>query len=129
MRPSTPTRTYEWTSLSKGEASETRRHQIFDTKEYSSTSPTGTPKRGFTCLPEVLTQMDQLLPLLRCESKTTTPVLSTCPLASAAINLSPLDWKALGISDGKEVNSSISWRRARSEEGMGGAMAKKGICK
>ena len=35
MRPSTSTGTYTWTSLSRGEASDTRRNRTSDTKEYS----------------------------------------------------------------------------------------------
>ena len=35
---------------------ETRRHRVSDTKVYPSMSPTRSPKRGFTCLAEVLTK-------------------------------------------------------------------------
>ena len=58
VRPFTPTGTYLWALLSRGEAFEPRRHRTFETKPYSSTSPTRTLKREFTCVPEVLTEMD-----------------------------------------------------------------------
>ena len=36
------------------------------------------------------------------------------------MNLSPLRWKAFGVLEEKEANSSISWRWVWLEEGMGG---------
>lgn len=50
-------------NYTREEASQTRRHRISDTKSYSLTSPTRSPKQGFTCVPEVLTKMGQLLQL------------------------------------------------------------------
>ena len=90
-------------------------------------SPTRAPKRGFTCVPEVLTETDQLRSLLRRDSATTTPVLDMCLSTSAAINLTTLRWKALSVSAGKEANSSFSWRRVIGGRD-GGAMPKKDIC-
>ena len=55
------------------------------------------PLAGFTCVPEVLTKMDQLLQLLTRESVTTTPALGTRPSTSAAINLSPLQLSLIHI--------------------------------
>ena len=72
-------------------------------------------------------QMDQLLQLLRRESATTTPAFDMCPPTSAVIGLSPLRWKALSVSAGKEANSSFSWRRVIGGRD-GGAMPKKNIC-
>ena len=82
-------------------------------------------KRGFTCVPGVLTKMDQRLQPLRRQSATTTPALDVCPSTSAAINLSPLRWKAMEVLEGKEANPSISWRRVWSEEGMEGQRPRK----
>ena len=92
---------------------------------YSSTSPTWTPKRGSTCGSEVLTNMDWLFPLLRRESATTTPVLDMCPSTSAAINLSPLGWKALGVSDGKERIHRSAGDECGRRMGWEGAMPRK----
>ena len=45
------------------------------------------------------------------------------------MNLSPLRWKAFGVLEEKEANSSISWQRVSIVGGRdGGAMAKKDIC-
>ena len=76
-------------SLSRGEASETRRYRISSTNAYSSTSPTRTPRREFTCVPEVLTKMDELLPLLKVRQCNHYACPGHVSSTSAAINLSP----------------------------------------
>ena len=80
----------------------------FRHKMYSSTSRTQTPKRGFTCVPEMLTKMDPPIPPLGRGSATTTSALDMCPSTSAAKYLSPLRWTLSGGLERKQVNSSIS---------------------
>lgn len=74
----------------RGEASETRRHRISDTKAYPSTSPTRAPKRQFTYFPEALIHIDQPHLLQRYEMATVVSTLDLWPSPSASINLSPL---------------------------------------
>ena len=66
---------------------------------------------------EVPKRMDQLPQLLRRESAITTPALGTFPSTSAVINVPPLQWEALGVSEGKGREGE--GREGKGREGKG----------
>ena len=84
VRPVTPTGTYVWAPLSRGDASKSNfRHETY----FSNVIYADLRVRVHVPTGNVI-KMDKLLSLLRRESATTTPALGMFPLPSTAINLS-----------------------------------------